>query len=99
MSTTQQQEDEKAKREFDLKCLIEAARAVSECHSCLSDGHGDSRLADLKAAFEIYDQGRCPAVKESGPFGEEWCYPCHLAKGHEGWHRHETAGTLVNWEA
>jgi hypothetical protein len=94
-----QEGDEEAKRLHDLGRLIEAAREMSECHSCLSNGHGDVRLLELKAALDIYDKGRCPVVCEEGPFGEEWCYPCHLPKGHDGWHRHETAGKLVTWEA
>jgi len=94
-------EQEALNRKVDTERLIDAAREVSECHSCLSDGHGDERLKTLKLALAIYERGRCSEVATRGPFGEEWCYPCHLERGHEGWHRHETASgsLLVTWEA
>lgn len=93
------EEQAKLNRAVDIEVLIEAARAVSECHSCLSDGHADVKLEELKKAFDIYDEGRCPEVATQGPFGEEWCYPCHLAKRHDGWHRHEADDKiLVTWE-
>lgn len=52
----------------DLKRVVLAARNVSECHSCLSDGHGDKRLQALKLALEYLDHGqksekRSPAIE------------------------------------
>lgn len=60
--------------------------------SCCCGCHAEKRVQEPPKEV-------CPAVIERGPFDEKWDYPCLLAKGHEGWHKNETANRLVSWEA
>ena len=72
------------------------------CPTCEGEVKFDIIDGKCKACrLGVVPDWRCPEVATRGPFDEEWCYPCHLPKGHEGWHKHETrSGSLiVTWEA